>query len=82
MGMDDKERQAAFLPALFLLGLFTVYRLVDTGIENQQYLTGIARIRGYYRTLTPSTFIPRSLRTQKPWPSPAMERRALTLLGR
>jgi hypothetical protein len=47
----------AVLPALFLLGLFTVYRLVDTGIENQQYLTGIARIRGYYRTLTPEAAV-------------------------
>jgi hypothetical protein len=44
---------AAILPAMFLLGLFTIIRLIDTGIENQQYLTGIARIRGYYRTLTP-----------------------------
>lgn len=48
---------AAVLPALFLLGLFTVYRLIDTGIENQQYLTGIARIRGYYRTLTPEAAV-------------------------
>ncbi len=48
---------AAVLPALFLLGVFTVYRLVDTGIENQQYLTGIARIRGYYRTLTPEAAV-------------------------
>lgn len=44
---------AAVLPALFVLGLFTIVRLVDTGIENQQFLRGIARIRGYYRTLTP-----------------------------
>jgi hypothetical protein len=44
---------AAVLPALFLLGVFTVVRLVDTALENNQYLTGIARIRGYYRTLTP-----------------------------
>jgi hypothetical protein len=44
---------AAILPALFVLGLFTTVRLVDTGIENQQFLRGIARIRGYYRTLTP-----------------------------
>jgi hypothetical protein len=44
---------AAILPALFVLGVFTAVRLVDTGIENQQVLRGIARIRGYYRTLTP-----------------------------
>jgi hypothetical protein len=28
---------ATVLPALFLLGIFTVVRLVDTGIENQPY---------------------------------------------
>jgi hypothetical protein len=44
---------AAILPALFVLGLFTTVRLVDTGIENQHFLRGIARIRAYYRTLTP-----------------------------
>jgi hypothetical protein len=44
---------AAVLPALFMLGLFTTVRLVDAMIENQQCLRGIARIRGYYRTLTP-----------------------------
>jgi hypothetical protein len=41
------------LPAVFVLGLFTVIRLVDVTVEHQQYLRGIARIRGYYRTLTP-----------------------------
>lgn len=44
---------AAVLPAMFLLGVFTVVRLVDTALENMQYLTGIARIRKYYRTLAP-----------------------------
>src|SRR5215831_7466392 len=43
---------AAILPALFVLGVFTTIRLVDTGIENQQFLRRIARIRGYCRTLT------------------------------
>jgi uncharacterized membrane protein len=43
---------ATVLPVVFLLGLFTVIRLVDTGLESMQYLTGIARIRGYYRTLS------------------------------
>ena len=42
---------ATVLPAVFLLGLFTVVRLVDTGLESMRYLTGIARIRGFYRTL-------------------------------
>jgi hypothetical protein len=48
---------AAILPALFVLGLFTSVRLVDTGIENQHFLRGIARIRGYYRTLTPEAAV-------------------------
>ena len=41
---------SAVLPAVFILGLFTIARLVDTGIEYQQALRGIARIRSYYRT--------------------------------
>jgi hypothetical protein len=44
---------AAVLPAVFLLGLFTVVRLVDTGVENLQFLSAIARVRSYYRTLGP-----------------------------
>lgn len=44
---------AAVLPAVFLLGVFSVVRLVDTALENMHYLTGIAHIRSYYRTLTP-----------------------------
>lgn len=42
---------AVVLPAVFLLGVFTVIRLVDTAAENMQYLAGIARVRSYYRTL-------------------------------
>jgi hypothetical protein len=44
---------ATVLPAVFLLGLFTVARLVETGLESMHYLDGIARIRCYYRTLGP-----------------------------
>jgi hypothetical protein len=44
---------ATVLPAIFLLGIFTVARLVETGLESMHYLDGIARIRGYYRTLGP-----------------------------
>jgi hypothetical protein len=44
---------AVVLPALFLLGVLTVVRLVDTALENMQCLAGIAQIRNYYRTLTP-----------------------------
>ena len=42
---------ATVLPAIFLLGLFTVVRLVDTSLESMHYLSGIARIRAVYRTL-------------------------------
>jgi hypothetical protein len=42
---------ATVLPVVFLLGLFTTVRLVDTGLESMHYLCGIARIRGFYRTL-------------------------------
>jgi hypothetical protein len=44
---------ATVLPAVFLLGIFTVVRLVETALESMHYLDGIARIRGYYRTLGP-----------------------------
>jgi hypothetical protein len=44
---------ANVLPALFILGLFTAVRLVDSNLEALQYLNGIARIRRYYRTLGP-----------------------------
>jgi hypothetical protein len=44
---------AAVLPALFLLGLFTVMRLVETALESMHCLNGIARIRAYYRSLGP-----------------------------
>jgi len=41
------------MPAVFLLGIFTVVRLVESALESMQCLTGIARIRAYYRTLGP-----------------------------
>jgi len=44
---------AAVLPALFLLGLFTVIRLVDLNGHYLQHLAGMARIRSYYRALIP-----------------------------
>ena len=44
---------ATVLPSVFLLGIFTVVRLVETGLESMHYLDGIASIRGYYRTLGP-----------------------------
>ena len=43
---------ATVLPAVFLLGVFTVLRLVDIAAENMQAHIGIAKIRSYYRTLT------------------------------
>lgn len=71
---------ATVLPALFILGVFTFLRLVDNGVENLQFLASIARIRGYYRTLTPEAadyFSPESGR----WPEPttlALRRGPLT----
>jgi hypothetical protein len=45
---------AIVLPAVFLLGIFTVVRLVDTALESMQCLARIARIRAYYRSLGPA----------------------------
>lgn len=44
---------ATVLPSVVLLGIFTVVRLVETGLESMHYLDGIASIRSYYRTLGP-----------------------------
>jgi len=44
---------AIVLPAVFVLGVFTVVRLVETALESMHCMRGIARIRGYYRTLGP-----------------------------
>jgi hypothetical protein len=43
---------AVVLPAVFVLGIFTIVRLVETSLESMHCLDGIARIRGYYRTLS------------------------------
>jgi hypothetical protein len=58
---------ATVLPAVFLLGILTVVRLVDSALENMQYLAGIARIRSYYRALTPDAETYFSARTGR-WP--------------
>jgi hypothetical protein len=62
------------LPALFILGVFTAVRLVDSNLEGIVYLNGIARIRQYYRTLTPEAaehFSPESGRwpENQAWPA-------------
>jgi hypothetical protein len=44
---------AIVLPSVFVLGLFTAVRLVDSNLEGVLYLQSIARIRQYYRGLTP-----------------------------
>src|SRR5688500_1936000 len=44
---------ATSLPVVFLLGLFTIVRLVESALDSMHCLTGIARIRAYYRTLSP-----------------------------
>jgi len=63
MGFASRSREvfvpfiAMVLPGLFLLGVFTVVRLVDTALANMRFLAGIARIRSYYRTLTPEAAV-------------------------
>ena len=42
---------AAVIPAIVLLGVFTVLRLVDIAVENMQAHIHIARIRAHYRSL-------------------------------
>jgi hypothetical protein len=44
---------AAVLPTVFILGIFTIVRLVDTSVENVVALRGMARIRQFYAALSP-----------------------------
>jgi hypothetical protein len=44
---------AAVLPALFILGEFTYWRLVNAGIDELHHRWEIQRIRAYYRQLVP-----------------------------
>lgn len=66
------------LPVVFVLGLFTVARLVDTVLENQQLMRGIARIRAHYRTLGPQA---EALFAHKygRWPEPEADEPSLQL---
>jgi hypothetical protein len=63
MGFASRSREvfvpfiSIVLPAIFVLGVFTVIRLVDTALENMRCLAGIARIRRYYRTLSPDAAV-------------------------
>jgi hypothetical protein len=63
MGFASRSREVfepfitIVLPAIFVLGVFTVMRLVDTALENMRCLAGIARIRRYYRTLSPEAAV-------------------------
>jgi hypothetical protein len=66
---------ATVLPAVFLLGVFTVIRLVDSAMEYNRFLIGIARIRAYYRTLTPEAatlFSAASGQWPELWAGPAL----------
>lgn len=63
MGFASRSRDvfvpfiAIVLPAIFVLGVLTVMRLVDTALENMRCLAGIARIRRYYCTLSPAAAV-------------------------
>jgi hypothetical protein len=67
---------AIVLPALFILGLFTAVRLVDSNLESLLYHDGIARIRRYYRTLGPEAaahFSPESGRWPENQSAPSLQ---------
>jgi hypothetical protein len=71
---------ATVLPAVFLLGVFTVLRLVDAALEITGYMAGISRIHGFYRTLGPEAeryFAPRFGR----WPEVPVEAIPVFKLG-
>jgi hypothetical protein len=45
---------AAVIPALVILGEFTYWRLVQTGVEDLHHAWEMRRIRSYYRHLVPA----------------------------
>lgn len=66
---------ATVLGAVFVLGVLTTIRLIDTALESQQYLVSIARIRAHYRTLAPDAgdlFAPARGRWPEAGGSPAL----------
>ena len=78
IGFASRSREAlvpflaTVLSSVFVLGLFTIVRLVDTALENMRCLMGIARIRGYYRTLTPDAAVHFAAQHGR-WPEAQME---------
>jgi hypothetical protein len=68
------------LPVLFVLGWFTVVRLVDTAVGNKRLQEAITHVRAYYRTLTPEA--PLYFAPWEPSPEEADEAdEALAMLG-
>jgi hypothetical protein len=63
---------ATILPGVFTLGVLTVIRLIDTSLENQQALIGIARIRRFYRGLSPTASTYFAAETGR-WPESSTE---------
>ena len=66
---------ATVLPAIFLMGLLTVLRLIDISIESSMAYVMIARIRGYYRELggdAPAVFDARVGRWPEQAPNPSL----------
>ena len=51
---DPLARQLALLPPVFLLGVFSYLRLVQTSIEDMVYAVGTFRIRQYFQGLDPA----------------------------
>jgi hypothetical protein len=76
---------ASILPAIFVLGVLTVIRLVETALENNQYLAGIARVRSFYRTISPEAekyFAPETGRWPETLAEPSLQLGAfLAFLG-
>lgn len=82
IGFALQSRQAfgafagAVIPAVFLLGLFTIIRLVDVNGESMQYSVRMDRIRSYYRSLIPEAaeyFGPKLRSWQEERSMPAMQ---------
>jgi hypothetical protein len=62
------------LPPVFLLGVFSYLRLVQTSVEDLVYAVGSFRIRQYFLSLDPAAvalFPPTGPEASRSWSAPA-----------
>lgn len=72
IGFTDRETHgyltfiSAVLPAIFILGVFTIIRLVDISLEYLHARIALNRILSWYKTLTPDRSLQLAFETNRP----------------